>query len=271
MSTPEPYNATIVDWRDVNPAAAVFRVKLDSGAPPTFEPGQYATLGLPRDHPPVENPDEFAAGDPRWKKLCRREYSIASKPGGDTLEFYTVHVRDGKLTSKLWHDKSGGRVWVDPHIKGEFTLQRIPTGQNLVMIATGTGISPYLSMLRTYGGTGRWERFVIVHGVRTADDLGYDRQLRDIAEADSTFKYVPICSREPDAGPWGGLHGRVTDLLHPDRFESMLGVPFDAERCHVYLCGNPRMVDDSEALLQARGFVTHTRQQPGSIHFERYW
>jgi len=270
MNSPEPYNATIVDWCDINEAAAVFRIELDAGQPPAFEPGQYATIGLPREHPPVDDPDEFPPGDPRWKKLYRREFSIASKVGDSALEFYGVHVPGGTFTSKLWLDKQGGRVWIDEHCKGAFTLERVPAGENLVMLATGSGVSPYISMLRTYRGTGRWNKLVIVHGVRRAADLGYHEELTRAAAEDETVEYVPICSRESDAA-WDGLHGRVTDLLHPERFEKMLGVKFSGEHCHVYLCGNPRMVDDGEALLQARGFVTHTRRQPGSIHFERYW
>jgi ferredoxin--NADP+ reductase len=138
------------------------------------------------------------------------------------------------------------------------------------MVSTGTGIAPFMSMLRTYRGQDRWRRFVVVNGVRRASDLGYRDELEAICRADPTVCYVPVVSREPDA-TWSGLRGRVQIILDQEVFHPRVGAPLHPDDCHVFLCGNPAMLDELELLLQARGFRTHERHQPGNIHLERYW
>lgn len=268
----DPCNATITWWQDLNEELAVFRATPDAGKIEPFEPGQFATMGLPRNAPPISVGDDYPPDDPRWKKLWRRAYSIASSPKQDDhLEFYVVRVNDGKLTPKLWHMKDGGRLWIDPHIKGEFTLHGVPEGKDLVMVATGTGLAPYISMLKTYRGTNRWRRFVIIHGVRVSQDLGYVEELEQISAEDPTVKFIPSCTREPEGSPWKGMRGRVTQLFEPAAFEMAVGFPLTAGDCHVFLCGNPDMINQVEATLHGHAFVTQTRKQPGNIHLERYW
>jgi ferredoxin/flavodoxin---NADP+ reductase len=274
MSAPEiePYNATIVSWHPVAGGLAIFRVRPDSGRVPAFEPGQYATLGLPRDHPPVADPHEFPCGDPRWKKLWRLDYSIASAATcRDFLEFYAVHVGGGRLTDKLFAAGAGGRVWLDEHIRGEFTLQGVPDDRDLVLVATGTGLGPYMSMLRTYRGRGRWRRLAVVHGVRHAGELGYRDELQQMAAEDSSIAYCPTCSREPAGEAWDGLRGRVLEHLHPDRFEQVTGFSLVAASCHVFLCGNPEMIRDAQSQLVPAGFALHMQGRPGNLHIEQYW
>ena len=268
----EPYNATIIAWNEVANGLAIFRVRPDGGQVPLFEPGQYATLGLPRDHPPVEDPHEFPPGDPRWKKLWRRDYSIASPATcRDHLEFYAVRVGGGRLTEKLWLEQEGGRLWLDSHIRGDFTLRGVPSGRTLVMVATGTGLGPYMSMIRTYRGADRWRRLVLIHGVRRFSELGYHSELRDLAAQDSSILYLPICSREPPDSTWTGGRGRVTDLLHAQPFEQLVGFALSPVHCSVFLCGNPAMIRDAEAILTPQGFTTHTRKRAGNLHAEQYW
>ena len=271
----EPYNATITDWIDLNRELAIFRVKPDHGQVPEFEPGQFATLAMPRNAAPLSHGDDYPEGDPRWLKLWRRAYSIASSPlERDHLEFYVVVVNEGKLTPKIWHAKAGGRLWLDPRIKGEFTLDHVPdpADKNLLMISTGTGLAPYVSMLKTYRGKRRWNKFIILHGVRLAEDLGYREELMQIAREDPSVIYMPSCTREPEGSPWAGQRGRVNVVLEDDKlFEKCSGVKIDPADMHVFLCGNPDMLNLAEAILHQRGFVTQTKKQPGNIHLERYW
>lgn len=268
----EPYNATITHWEDLTPELAVFRVRPDSGVVPEFEAGQFAMLALPRDHPPIDDPDKYPEGDPRWKKLVRRAYSIASSPAErDYLEFYVVLVEDGRLTPKFWAGKQDSRLWLDSRINGDFTLETVPEGKDLVMVSTGTGLAPYVSMLKQYRNTGRWRRFVMVHGVRYQQDLGYREELEQIAAEDKSFIYLPTLTREPEDSDWQGLRGRVTDVLDPEQYKKLAGAELDPDDAHVFLCGNPAMIDQCEEMLTERGFVVQTRKQPGNLHFERYW
>lgn len=268
----DPCNATVTSWQDLNEELSVFRLTPDTGKVERFEPGQFATLGLPRHLQPLAADENYPPDDPRWKKLWRRAYSIASSPNdNDHLEFYVVRVNEGKLTPKLWRLKEGGRVWLDPHIKGEFTLHGVPEGKDLVMVATGTGLAPYISMLKTYRGTGRWRRFVLIHGVRLCRDLGYVEELERIAAEDPSFVFIPSCTREPEGSDWKGVRGRVTHLFEPATFEKAAGFALRAGEAHVFLCGNPDMLNQVEAMLHGQGLVTQTRKQPGDIHLERYW
>ncbi len=267
-----PFNATISHWQDFNKELAVFRVKPDSGIVPDYKPGQFATLSMPRECSPILKPDEFPPGDPRWKKLVRRQYSIASSPlEREYLEFYVVVVAEGALTPKIWHKKLGTRIALEARIAGDFTLDGIPDGKDIICVATGTGLAPYISMLKTYRGKNRWRKFVIMHGVRLAEDLGYRAELEQIAREDKSFIYVPSCTREPDGSAWTGIRGRVPTCLSPDGFKKCTGFDLKSEDAHVFLCGNPEMINQVEADLKTRGFSTHTKKVHGNIHLERYW
>jgi ferredoxin--NADP+ reductase len=139
------------------------------------------------------------------------------------------------------------------------------------MVSTGTGVAPFMSMLRTYRGQNRWRRFVLINGVRVAADLGYRAELEQITREDPTVIYVPLATREPEGGSWTGLRGRVQTALEPATYQRLAGAPLDPAHCHVFLCGNPQMIDDVELLLGQRGFVTDSRTGRGNVHFERYW
>jgi len=267
---PEPaemvLNASVVDREELHDDLAIVKVRPDSGLVPRFEPGQYATLGLPLP-PDPEKPTRD--GKP---KLLRRAYSIASSPGARThLEFYITLVSEGRLTPRLWSMRTGARLFLDPKIRGNFTLEPVPHDSDLIMVATGTGLAPFMSMLRAYSGMPHWRRCIVLHGVRASADLGYrDELLRRVRE-DPTIQYIPAVSREPEGTDYDGYHGRVTELLEPERFKEMTGEPLDCERCHVFLCGNPAMIDAVQQDLEGRGFKTHSRKEPGNLHFERYW
>lgn len=262
------FNATLIERRDLNEVLATVKIRPDAGIVPAFEAGQFATLGLPRE---ISEASPLPSGIKARPgvRMVRRAYSIASSPRvRDHLELFVVLVDTGRLTPKLWTLHEGDKLWMDERISGRFTLEAVPPDKDLVMIATGTGIAPFISMIRTYRDENRWRRAVLVNGVRYARDLGYREELEALARLDPRFRYIPIVSREPD---WPGLQGHVQQVLKPATYERLIGVPLDPAECHVMLCGNPAMIDSVEALLQNQGFRTHTPDKPGNIHFERYW
>lgn len=265
-------NATIEKWIEKNPGLALIRIQHDNGPVPEFEPGQFITIGLPRNYPPINNPEKYPENDPRWQKLWRRAYSIASSPKNcDHVDLLINVVDDGDFTPKLWHIEEQGRLWMDTKIKGDFTLEQVPKNKDLVMVATGTGIAPFVSMLDTYRNTQRWRRFIIIHGCRLQEDLGYELELEYIAQNDESVIYIPTLTREPEQSTWRGLRGRVPMILDPINYKKLVGSELDPSQCHAFLCGNPEMINQVEELLQQKGFTTHSRKQPGNIHFERYW
>lgn len=266
-----PLNATLIERIDLNPELAVFRIRPDSGQIQPFEPGQYAMLALINDDPlPANLPPAAAA---RTKvRLIKRAYSIASAPKTrDHMEFLIVLVKEGRLTPRLWKLGIGDRILLEDQAKGEFTLQHVPPGKDLVMVSTGTGLAPFMSMLRQYHGTSRWRRIVMINGCRYVADFGYREELEAYAKADSNVIYVPMATREPADSGWNGIRGRVNALLEAEAFEKHVGFPLDPAHCVVMLCGNPDMIDGVQKSLESRGFTTHTKETPGNIHFERYW
>ena len=253
-------NATVVHRQDLTDGLAILRVRPDGSSAPDFVPGQFIQLGLPCA--PGQQ-----GGEDRFEK---RAYSIASSPANkEALEILVALVPGGRLTPAIWALKPGDACWVDPRPLGKFTLEDVPPGRDLVLVATGSGIAPYVSMLRTYarGGTEhrpeRWNRCVVVHGVRRAEDLAYADEIRSRCSQDASLGYLPIVSREPERSHWAGLRGRV---------QSVLGcLPLDPATCHVFLCGNPNMIEDVRATLVARGFKHGSPRRGGNLHTERYW
>jgi ferredoxin--NADP+ reductase len=281
----DPYNARIVEKRLLHDTLGVFRIAYEGADVPDFEPGQFTNLALLPPAPaggaadpaaPTDAPDEgVRRRRRRGPRLVRRAYSICSPPSEKRwLEFYIVAVDEGALTPRVFDLGVGGRLFMDTKIKGHFTLDGVPPGRDLVTVATGTGIAPFLSMYQQYREQDRWDRFVFIHGVRYAKDLGYRDELTAFAAQDPRVTYLPVVSREPKDA-WDGLHGRVSGLFRDGVYERLVGVPLDPRRTHVFLCGNPAMIDELEAELTADGgpgFVTKTpRQKDGNLHFERYW
>tara|TARA_R110002111_G_scaffold22855_1_gene51944 strand:- start:559 stop:1389 length:831 start_codon:yes stop_codon:yes gene_type:complete len=276
MSDQTPYNATLIERQDIHETLAIFKVKYNTVETPDFIPGQFTTLGLVDPdalNAPPPNPNSPAARRRRGPKLIRRAYSIASPTDIKThLEFYIVRGTEGRLTPLLWELKPGDPVFMDEKIKGHFTLEGIPDGKDLVMVCTGTGLGPFMSMLQTYRATGRWRSLILIEGCRHARDLGYHDTLTKLATEDGSVIYLPTVTREPDDAPWQGLRGRVHELLKPDTFQKHTGLPLDPNQCHALLCGGPQMIDQAAEHLTGLGFITQDREHPdGNLHFERYW
>jgi ferredoxin--NADP+ reductase len=126
-------------------------------------------------------------------------------------------------------------------------------------------------MLRTYRHEDRWEKLVLIHGVRRARDLGYREELEQIQREDDRVTYIPICSDEPEGTDWKGLRGRVDMTLNEQLFKELAGFPLNPKDTHLFLCGNPAMITTVQQSFEKRGFVTSTKNELGNIHFERYW
>jgi len=272
----DPLNAVIVEREMLTESLGIFRIAYEGGDAPDFEPGQFANLGLPKLLDATADDTQAPPSQRRRKRvpMTRRAYSIASPPSEKRwLEFYVVAVDEGALTPRLFDLNVGDRLFMETKIKGHFTLKDVPTDKTVVGVATGTGLAPFLSMYHQYKGQGRWKKFVLLHGVRYEDNLGYRDELEQIAKQDDRFIYIPTVTRPDEKGTWKGVSGRVTEVFHAGRYEKLVGEPLVADDTHVMLCGNPAMIDQLEIeLVERYGYVVKTpRQKDGNLHFERYW
>jgi ferredoxin--NADP+ reductase len=236
---------------------------------PPFKPGQFAVLGLPAQAPRSASslPEEDGAKD----VFHRRAYSIASSSlSREFLEFYIVEVQTGALTPRLFALKEGDQLWVGPKLTGLFTLDQVPPERNLAFIATGTGLAPYMSMLRTHLDAEPQRRFAVIHGARYAQDLGYRDELFHMQRDHGNFHYLPVISR-PQGQDWQGASGHLQDYWHTGPLEAAWGIKPTPADTDFFLCGNPGMVEALQKMLEEEGFTEHTKKTPGQVHFEKYW
>ena len=264
-------NAIVTQRTDIAPGLMIMRVAPVGWELPSFKPGQFAVLGLPAQAPRSASslPEEGETPDP----FPRRAYSIASSSlDREYLEFYIVEVQTGALTPRLFALQEGDRLWVGPKLTGLFTLDQVASERNLVFIATGTGLAPYMSMLRTHLDAGGARRFAVVHGARYARDLGYRDELFHMQRDHGNFLYLPVITRPGGDGEvWQGATGRLQEFWKAAPLERAWGqrpTPADSD---FFLCGNPGMVEALKEILEGEGFREHTRKEPGQIHFEKYW
>ena len=239
-------NAAITQRSDLTESLAFFRVETDEDPQP-FRAGQYLTLGL-------------RSGE----RLIQRPYSIASSARRvlEGYELYVRLVRGGALTPLLFASQAGDRVFVRGP-KGRFTLAPGDERTHL-FVATGCGIAPFLSMLRTLRDEHKSRRIVLLHGVSYVRELAYRQLLEQwTQEAPDEFTYVPTISRPavPENAGWRGHGGRVEALV--GRLCERLGLA--QECCVAYVCGNPEMTTAVQDVLRGRGFGER------DVHIEEYW
>ncbi len=255
-------NATVVQRIDVTPELVRLFIKPDV-AFKDFLPGQYVALGLTGSSP---RPPHFPPDKEEYPsdKLIKRAYSIGSSPEDrEALEFYVAIVPDGGLTSRLVLLNPGDRIFLAPKITGTFTIESVPAPANLVLVSTGTGIAPFMSMIRTGSTWTEGRKISIIHGVRFDRDLCYREELEDLERQGKGLSYFSVVSR---SGPeWGGRKGHVQKLFEDGT------IVLDPKADHVFLCGNPAMINDMEKLLLERGYTEHSKKNPGNMHLERYW
>lgn len=217
-----------------------------------FDPGQFVNLALEREG-----------------TFERRSYSIASPPG-EPLEFLVAEVQGGVLTPHLTALAPHQTVLVERKPQGFFTLKWVPEARDLWLVATGTGLGPFMSILRSPEVWARFESVVLVHGARDAAHFAYRETIVDCCAAHGgKLKAVWVQSRQAPEG--GELAGRVTSALADGRLEQAAEVALSPADSHVMLCGNPQMIEEMTALLGERGLRRHRVRTPGHITIEKYW
>jgi len=264
-------NSVVIKRTDIAPGLMILRVAPTGWELLPFKPGQFAVLGLPAEAPrsATSLPEEPEARE----AFPRRAYSIASSSlDREYLEFYIVEVKTGALTPRLFALQQGGRLWLGPKVAGLFTLDQVAPERNLVFLATGTGLAPYMSMLRTHLDAAGTRRLAVIHGARHVQDLGYREELFRLQGDHSNFQYIPVITQpkgEPE--PWRGAIGRLQEFWQSRPLEEAWGANPTAADTDLFLCGNPGMIEAMQKVLEGEGFTEHTRKQPGQLHFEKYW
>lgn len=278
------YNATLVERIDLTPALAVFKIRPDEPLTdnPRFKPGQYMTIGLNN----LAKPELGSV---------RRPMSIVSAPEeGDVFEFYVRFVShpesDNPLTHLLWNAKVGDRMFLRSKGAGTFTLEDtigVADKRKKICVAAGTGLAPFLSMVRSLilrDPEARLDEFVILHGASYPADLGYQEELAGLRERG--LHYFGTISRPQSAPDWQGDSGRVEDYFKPGRIEQLeerIGLPpggLTPQNATVYICGLQGTIGETVMRLLNRGFVPENKKlrrqleveegQHAALFFEQY-
>lgn len=211
-----------------------------------FNNGEFVTIGL------------RAEG-----KLIARAYSIVSTNDANHLEFLSIYVPDGPLTSRLAHIREGDSVWINNKTTGSLTLKYVQPGRNLYLLATGTGLSPFMSLIRDPATYEAYDKVVLVHTVRTVPELAYKSEIEGLRG--DRLMYVPTVTRESFA-----TQQRGADLFRSGELFSHLALsPADPARDRVMLCGNPNMNQEMTAYLEEQGWTMTTYRGVGNFTVEK--
>ncbi|MDX1823205.1 MAG: ferredoxin--NADP reductase [Thiohalomonadales bacterium] len=196
-------------------------------------------------------------------KLIPRAYSIVSTNRDEHLEFLSIQVPDGPLTSRLANVDKGNPIWINTKTTGSLTLDHIKSGRNLYMLSTGTGLAPFMSLIRAGEVFKEFERVILVHTVRKEHALAYREELTE--RTDSRFLYVPTVTREqfdPNA--------RGADLFRSGELSSRLELPVpDPEQDRVMICGNPNMNKEMTEYLEQHGWTMTNYKGAGNFTVEQ--
>ncbi len=221
-----------------------------------FRNGHFTMLGLKQEGRPL-----------------LRAYSIASANYEDELEFFSIKVPDGPLTSKLQHIREGDEVYISRKPTGTLTTDQLLPGTNLYLLSTGTGLAPFLSVIKDHEVYEEFDRVILVHGVRYARDLAYrDLITRELPEnpyfgdvVKEKLRYYPTVTREPFMNS-----GRITDLLESGKLAADLGLPpISPETDRFMLCGSPAMLRDTCDILENADFRETRHGDLGHYVIER--
>jgi ferredoxin--NADP+ reductase len=221
----------------------------------SFEAGQFVRIAL-----------DLEAGNAGSR--VARPFSFVNAPADPVLEFYGVIVPGGPLSPALARLEAGDALFVADNPSGFLVLSEVPPAEDLWLVATGTGIAPFLSILRGDAPWQRYRRVILVHGVRHAQELVYREMIAELLRVHpGILSYVPFVSRE--SAP-GALEGRIPAAIRDGRLEAAAAA-IAPERSQFMLCGNPDMLKDAAAALVERGLRKNRRRTPGQITVESFW
>lgn len=232
-----------------------------------FTAGQFVRLGVKKSDL------AYFANNSHDDEIIFRAYSVVSSPYDEFIEFFSVVIPDGAFTSLLKFLQVGDTLWLNPQPFGFLTLARyqLPLPKDLWLLATGTGLAPFLSILQTIEVWQQYQHIVLVYSARTSDELAYGEQILQLkntyGENGSDFSFIPIITREPN---FEGLNQRLPVLIANGKLEQAGNLTLSATRSHVMLCGNPQMVEDTKEALKLKG-LTMNRRGEGNIAVENYW
>ena len=242
-----------------------------------FTAGQFVRLGVNPSklkyyqNQTLDDTNEQAANEDIF-----RAYSIVSSPFDEVLEFFSIVIADGAFTSQLQHLQIGDELLLNTLPFGFLTLARYqkPLPKDLWLLATGTGLAPFLSMLQDLQTWQDYQHIVLAYSARSKDELAYVEQIKSLQQnfgelVDNPAKliFVPIVTRESMAG---ALNERLPQLLLNGKLEEQAGIKLDIDNAHVMLCGNPDMVEETKETLKTLGMVMNRRGE-GNIAVENYW
>lgn len=227
----------------------LFSLLVDANIEP-YQAGQFTKLSLEIDG-----------------KRIARAYSFVNAPHTHRHEFLLTKVEQGQLTLPLALLEQGAPIDIASTASGYFTLDEVPAANTLLMLATGTAIGPFLSILLQGEVWQKYTQVCLVHGVRYQSDLVYQEQIKQF-QAVAKFSYLPVVSREHITG---AFHGRITELIETKAITKLLPVKLNPQQTQVMICGNPDMVKETSSLLLGLGFSRNRRREPGQITVEQYW
>ena len=221
-----------------------------------FQNGQFAMIGLEVDGRPL-----------------LRAYSMASANHEDELEFFSIKVADGPLTSRRQKIREGDTILVGRKATGTLVADNLIPGNRLLLLSTGTGLAPFASLIKDPDVYERFESIVLVHGCRQVSELAYGEELVAKLRDDELFgellagklQYYPTVTREPFRN-----RGRITDLITSAQlFDDIGQEPLDIATDRIMMCGSPAMLEELRAMFEARGFAEGSNSEPGHFVIEK--
>ena len=242
-------NATIIGNKQWNERLCSLQFKAQL---PAYEAGQFVSVALP---------------DSDGKPLAR-PYSLVNSPADEDYEFYFNRVDGGPLSPRLQQLKVGDGLLVATRAAGFLVLSQVPDAEQLWLLATGTGIGPFLAMLQTPDPWMRFNKVILVHGIRNHSEMAYIDTLSAIKrEHPEQFQFHHSITRQITDYT---LQQRIPFAITDGSLEDKCNTRFSAKKSQVMICGNPAMVADSSAALAVRGLLKNRRRQPGQITVEVY-
>jgi len=201
-------------------------------------------------------------------EVVARPYSLVNSPGESELEVFFNIVPEGPLTPRLASMQQGDVIKVAEKAYGFLTIEEVPDTRHLWMLATGTGVGPFISILKSDNAWQKFEKVVLVYSVKTARELAYQDVIADIGrQYQQQLSFVPMVTRELIEG---AINKRITNALESGELEQAAGIRISPDESHVMMCGNSEMIADVTELLKTRDMRKHLRREPGHITTEKY-